>query len=101
MRQGAISVGDLTGMLFYAVDIGSSVQMLTSFFVRSPSPPPPHSSHSPPDPAQTSIMHGIGARARIFELLERTPVIPPTGLAVLAPPPGTPIQLAFEGVGGE
>ncbi|EPQ55212.1 hypothetical protein GLOTRDRAFT_138835 [Gloeophyllum trabeum ATCC 11539] len=57
VSSGAISVGDLSSLLLYTVYVGSGMQMLTSFF--------------------SSIMRGIGAGTRIFELLDRNPAIPP------------------------
>ncbi|RDB24977.1 ATP-dependent permease MDL1, mitochondrial [Hypsizygus marmoreus] len=57
VSHGDISVGDLTSLLLYTVYVGSGLQMLTSFF--------------------SSIMRGIGAGTRIFELLDRAPAIPP------------------------
>ncbi|OBZ65950.1 ATP-dependent permease MDL1, mitochondrial [Grifola frondosa] len=57
VSRGTISVGDLTSLLLYTVYVGSGLQMLTVFF--------------------SSIMRGIGAGVRIFELLDRTPAIPP------------------------
>ncbi|KAI0827647.1 P-loop containing nucleoside triphosphate hydrolase protein [Trametes gibbosa] len=57
VSQGSISVGDLTSLLLYTVYVGSGLQMLTSFFA--------------------SIMRGIGAGVRIFDLLDRQPAIPP------------------------
>ncbi|ESK97261.1 atp-binding cassette transporter [Moniliophthora roreri MCA 2997] len=63
VSQGHISVGDLTSLLLYTVYVGSGLQMLTSFF--------------------SSIMRGIGAGTRVFELLDRQPAIPPhTGVAI-------------------
>lgn len=63
VSKGTISVGDLSTLLLYTVYVGSGLQMLTSFF--------------------TSIMRGIGAGARLFELLDRTPVInPDTGITL-------------------
>ncbi|KAL6304938.1 P-loop containing nucleoside triphosphate hydrolase protein [Sparassis latifolia] len=63
VTQGAITVGDLTSLLLYTVYVGSGLQMLTSFF--------------------SSIMRGVGAGVRIFELLDRKPAIPPdTGIIV-------------------
>jgi putative ABC transport system ATP-binding protein len=56
VSHGAISVGDLTSLLLYTVYVGGGLQMLTSFF--------------------SSIMRGIGAGTRIFELLSREPGIP-------------------------
>lgn len=55
VSQGAISVGELTSLLLYTVYVGNGLQMLTSFFA--------------------SIMRGIGAGTRIFELLDRQPAI--------------------------
>jgi len=57
VSSGAISVGDLTSLLLYTVYVGSGLQMLTGFF--------------------SSIMRGVGAGVRIFDLLERKPAIPP------------------------
>lgn len=65
VSQGIISVGDLTSLLLYTVYVGSGLQMLTSFF--------------------TSIMRGIGAGSRIFELLDRPPAIPPNTGVSLSP----------------
>ncbi|CAL1711971.1 unnamed protein product [Somion occarium] len=63
VSSGAITVGDLTSLLLYTVYVGSGLQMLTGFF--------------------SSIMRGIGAGVRIFELLDRRPAIPPdTGVEV-------------------
>ncbi|KAF8161352.1 P-loop containing nucleoside triphosphate hydrolase protein [Crassisporium funariophilum] len=56
VSHGDISVGDLTSLLLYTVYVGSGLQMLTSFF--------------------SSIMRGIGAGMRVFEVLDRTPAIP-------------------------
>ncbi|KJA28809.1 hypothetical protein HYPSUDRAFT_196972 [Hypholoma sublateritium FD-334 SS-4] len=56
VSQGAISVGDLTSLLLYTVYVGSGLQMLTTFF--------------------SSIMRGIGAGMRVFEVLDRSPAIP-------------------------
>ncbi|KAI6046323.1 P-loop containing nucleoside triphosphate hydrolase protein [Pisolithus marmoratus] len=53
VAQGAITVGDLTSLLLYTVYVGSGLQMLSS------------------------IMRGIGAGTRIFEILDRKPAIPP------------------------
>ncbi|KIP08710.1 hypothetical protein PHLGIDRAFT_104024 [Phlebiopsis gigantea 11061_1 CR5-6] len=55
VSKGAISVGDLTSLLLYTVYVGGGLQTLTSFF--------------------SSIMRGIGAGTRIFDLLERKPLI--------------------------
>ncbi|KZT21094.1 hypothetical protein NEOLEDRAFT_1139947 [Neolentinus lepideus HHB14362 ss-1] len=57
VSNGAISVGDLSSLLLYTVYVGSGMQMLTSFF--------------------SSIMRGIGAGTRIFELLDRQPAVRP------------------------
>ncbi|KAJ7496824.1 P-loop containing nucleoside triphosphate hydrolase protein [Mycena latifolia] len=57
VSQGQITVGDLTSLMFYTAYVGNGLSMLTSFF--------------------TSIMRAVGAGTRIFELLDRTPAIPP------------------------
>ncbi|KAI0343512.1 P-loop containing nucleoside triphosphate hydrolase protein [Trametopsis cervina] len=57
VSSGAISVGDLTSLLMYTVYVGGGLQTLTGFF--------------------SSIMRGIGAGVRIFDLLDRHPVIDP------------------------
>ncbi|KAI0312186.1 P-loop containing nucleoside triphosphate hydrolase protein, partial [Amylostereum chailletii] len=77
VSQGAITVGDLTSLLMYTVYVGSGLQMLT----------------------YSSIMRGIGAGQRIFELLDRTPAIRP-GVGVPLDPSrrGT---VRFEGVAFE
>lgn len=56
VSRGDISVGDLTSLLLYTVYVGNGLQMLTSFF--------------------SSIMRGIGAGMRIFEVLDRSPAVP-------------------------
>ncbi|PPQ93850.1 hypothetical protein CVT25_013559 [Psilocybe cyanescens] len=56
VSHGDISMGDLTSLLLYTVYVGSGLQMLTTFF--------------------SSIMRGIGAGMRVFEVLDRTPAIP-------------------------
>ncbi|KAF8548384.1 P-loop containing nucleoside triphosphate hydrolase protein [Imleria badia] len=57
VSQGAITIGDLTSLLLYTAYVGNGLQMLTGFF--------------------SSIMRGIGAGTRIFELLDRKPAIAP------------------------
>ncbi|THH13785.1 hypothetical protein EW146_g6479 [Bondarzewia mesenterica] len=79
VSQGTISVGDLTSLLMYTVYVGSGLQMLTSFF--------------------SSIMRGVGAGTRIFELLDREPGIPPESGVVLNPARRGPLRfehVAFE-----
>jgi putative ABC transport system ATP-binding protein len=79
VTQGQISVGDLTSLLLYTVYVGSGLQMLTSFF--------------------SSIMRGVGAGTRIFDLLDRKPAIPPdAGVDVPADRRGT---VRFENIGFE
>ncbi|KAI0301675.1 P-loop containing nucleoside triphosphate hydrolase protein [Multifurca ochricompacta] len=76
VSRGQISVGELTSLLMYTVYVGSGLQMLTSFF--------------------TSIMRGIGAGTRIFELLDRTSAIRPgVGVALDPTRSGT---LKFENI---
>lgn len=79
VSHGTISVGDLTSLLLYTVYVGSGLQMLTSFF--------------------SSIMRGIGAGTRVFEVIDRTPAIPyDSGLAV---PPERRGVVRFEGINFE
>ncbi|KAJ4483582.1 P-loop containing nucleoside triphosphate hydrolase protein [Lentinula aciculospora] len=79
VSQGQITVGDLTSLLLYTVYVGSGLQMLTSFF--------------------SSIMRGIGAGNRVFELLGREPAIPTDHGEVLDPHRRGPVR--FERVGFE
>ncbi|KZP28501.1 P-loop containing nucleoside triphosphate hydrolase protein [Athelia psychrophila] len=55
VSRGEISVGNLTSLLLYTVYVGNGLQMLMC----------------------SSIMRGIGAGVRIFDLLDRKPAIPP------------------------
>ncbi|KAF7296039.1 ATP-binding cassette transporter [Mycena kentingensis (nom. inval.)] len=70
VSRGQISIGDLTSLLLYTVYVGNGLSMLVSFF--------------------TSIMRGIGAGGRIFELLDRTPAVLPHG--------GVPISADRRGI---
>ncbi|KAJ4487216.1 P-loop containing nucleoside triphosphate hydrolase protein [Lentinula edodes] len=79
VSQGEITVGDLTSLLLYTVYVGSGLQMLTSFF--------------------SSIMRGIGAGNRVFELLGREPAIPTNSGVVLDLHRRGPVR--FERVGFE
>ncbi|KAH9066008.1 P-loop containing nucleoside triphosphate hydrolase protein [Lactarius deliciosus] len=76
VTHGQISVGELTSLLMYTVYVGNGLQMLTSFFA--------------------SIMRGIGAGSRIFELLDRSPAIQP-GVGVELDPKHTG-PLRFENI---
>ncbi|KAF5348715.1 hypothetical protein D9758_006757 [Tetrapyrgos nigripes] len=76
VSSGAITVGDLTSLLLYTVYVGSGLQMLTTFF--------------------TSIMRGIGAGARVFELLDRRPAIPTDSGVEIAPGRRGPVK--FENI---
>ncbi|EGO26419.1 hypothetical protein SERLADRAFT_360705 [Serpula lacrymans var. lacrymans S7.9] len=83
VTQGAITVGDLTSLLLYTVYVGGGLQMLTYV----------------PSFASSSIMRGVGAGQRIFELLDRKPAIPPqTGLTLDASRRGT---VRFENISFE
>lgn len=53
---GQLSVGDLTSLLMYTAYLGGGLMMMTSFF--------------------TSLMKGVGAGARVFELVDRKSEIP-------------------------
>jgi len=76
VSSGQISVGELTSLLMYTVYVGNGLQMLTSFFA--------------------SIMRGIGAGTRIFELLDRTPAIQPGVGVKLDPARSGPLR--FENI---
>lgn len=52
---GQLTVGDLTSLLMYTAYLGGGVMLMTSFF--------------------TSLMKGVGAGARVFQLLDRKPAI--------------------------
>lgn len=58
IRSGAITVGDLSSFMMYAVYTGSSLFGLSSFY--------------------SELMKGAGAAARVFELNDRQPMILPT-----------------------
>lgn len=58
IRSGAITVGDLSSFMMYAVYTGSSLFGLSSFY--------------------SELMKGAGAAARVFELNDRKPLIHPT-----------------------
>lgn len=58
VQSGAISLGELTSFLMYAVYAGSSMFGLSSFY--------------------SELMKGVGAASRLFELQDRTPTISPT-----------------------
>lgn len=53
VSQGEITVGDLSSLMLYTAYVGSSLVGLTSFF--------------------STIMKGLGAAARVFELLDARP----------------------------
>ncbi|CAE6443559.1 unnamed protein product [Rhizoctonia solani] len=55
VSRGQISVGDLTSLLMYTAYVGGSLSMLSSFF--------------------SSLMKGLGASERVFQLLQREPEI--------------------------
>ncbi|KAF8150437.1 P-loop containing nucleoside triphosphate hydrolase protein [Mycena galopus ATCC 62051] len=63
VSKGLISIGDLTSLLLYTAYVGNGLSML----------------------AYTSIMRAIGAGTRVFELLDRSPAIPPHKGVAVAP----------------
>ncbi|ODQ80408.1 hypothetical protein BABINDRAFT_161354 [Babjeviella inositovora NRRL Y-12698] len=66
VSSGAISFGDLSSFIMYAVYTGSSMVGLSNFY--------------------SEIMKGAGAASRVFELLEHKPTIKPTkGLRITDP----------------
>ncbi|KAJ3573423.1 hypothetical protein NPX13_g4701 [Xylaria arbuscula] len=58
VRDGVLTLGDLTTFMMYAVYAGTSVIGVTSFL--------------------SELMKGVGAATRLFELEDRKPAIPPT-----------------------
>lgn len=58
VREGVLTLGDLTTFMMYAVYAGTSVIGVTSFL--------------------SELMKGVGAATRLFELEDRKPAIPPT-----------------------
>ncbi|KAI0798868.1 P-loop containing nucleoside triphosphate hydrolase protein [Xylaria sp. FL0064] len=58
VREGFLTLGDLTTFMMYAVYAGTSVIGVTSFL--------------------SELMKGVGAATRLFELEDRKPAIPPT-----------------------
>lgn len=58
IQSGSMTVGDLSSFMMYAVYTGSSMFGLSSFY--------------------SELMKGAGAAARVFELKDRKPLIPPT-----------------------
>ena len=75
VKDGTISIGELTSFLMYTAYAGSSLFGLSSFY--------------------SELMKGVGAASRLFELQDREPTISPTvGLPVVSA--RGPIK--FEGV---
>ncbi|AQZ14074.1 MDL1 (YLR188W) [Zygosaccharomyces parabailii] len=58
IQNGMLTVGDLSSFMMYAVYTGSSMFGLSNFY--------------------SELMKGAGAAARVFELNDRKPAIPPT-----------------------
>jgi len=58
VKNGVISIGDLTSFLMYTAYAGSSLFGLSSFY--------------------SELMKGVGAASRLFELQDRKPTIPAT-----------------------
>ncbi|KAJ8076687.1 ATP-binding cassette permease mdl1 [Marasmius tenuissimus] len=76
VSQGQITVGDLTSLMFYTAYVGSGLQMLTY--------------------GLASIMRGVGAGSRVFELLDREPTVPSNQGVPVSPTRRGPIR--FENV---
>lgn len=60
VSSGSITIGDLSSFLLYTIYAGSSISGLSSFY--------------------SELMKGVGAASRIFELLDREPIIKDTGI---------------------
>ncbi|GAA5827146.1 hypothetical protein JCM11251_001141 [Rhodosporidiobolus azoricus] len=78
VARGEITVGDLTSLMVYTFYIGGSLIGLTSFF--------------------GTIMKGLGASARIFELLDARPLTVHLGKGVPLPVTTPPRRLVFDNV---
>ncbi|GAA5991333.1 hypothetical protein JCM11641_004802 [Rhodosporidiobolus odoratus] len=78
VAKGEISVGDLTSLMVYTFYIGSSLIGLTSFF--------------------GTIMKGLGASSRIFELLDARPLTVHLGRGLPLPVTTPPRRLVFDNV---
>jgi ABC transporter fused permease/ATP-binding protein len=73
--EGKMSVGDLTSFLVYTLLVALSLGSVTDLWA--------------------DMMRSVGAAERIFELLDRVPMIPPSGGLVL---PAVAGRVAFESV---
>ncbi|GAA6064326.1 hypothetical protein JCM10212_004565 [Sporobolomyces blumeae] len=78
VARGEITVGDLTSLMVYTFYIGSSLFGLTSFF--------------------GTIMKGLGASSRIFELLDARPLSVKLGVGQPLPVSTPPRRLVFDNV---
>lgn len=78
VARGEITVGDLTSLMVYTFYIGSSLFGLTSFF--------------------GTIMKGVGASSRIFELLDARPLAVRLGVGRPLPVTTPPRRLVFDNV---
>lgn len=78
VARGEITVGDLTSLMVYTFYIGSSLFGLTSFF--------------------GTIMKGVGASSRIFELLDARPLAVQLGVGKPLPVTTPPRRLIFDNV---
>ncbi|GAA6018263.1 hypothetical protein JCM11491_005128 [Sporobolomyces phaffii] len=78
VARGEITVGDLTSLMVYTFYIGSSLFGLTSFF--------------------GTIMKGVGASSRIFELLDARPLAVQLGVGKPLPVSTPPRRLVFDNV---
>lgn len=77
MSQSMLTIGDLSAFLLYAAYVGVAMGGMTSFY--------------------SELMKGLGASTRIWELTDRTPLVPFSGGIV----PATPVQglIEFRDVG--
>jgi len=78
VARGEITVGDLTSLMVYTFYIGGSLIGLTSFF--------------------GTIMKGLGASSRIFELLDARPLTVKLGVGRSLPVTTPPRRLVFDNV---
>lgn len=99
VARGELTVGNLISLLTYTVYIGGSLVSLTSFFgcvciarlwIRNSADPLSH--------ARRTIMKGLGASSRIFELLDARPLTVQLGVGRPLPPTTPPRRIIFDDV---
>ncbi|CAO1615991.1 unnamed protein product [Sympodiomycopsis kandeliae] len=78
VSRGVITVGDLTSLLMYTAYLGGGLANMTSFFA--------------------SLMKGVGAGARVFQLIDRSSEVPLEKGRSLTPQETSRGKIEFKGV---